>query len=160
MSAGVPIATVIDIVTAPTKGVLVHFLLILVLAAALPAGAATVYQWTDGAGRVHFGDRPPLGSRAIDLVLPLAGSAGAPVEPEADNAAGAGEQPAREESALEEASVLQLQNCERAREQLAHNEGLRRLYRLDEAGERQYLGDDEHEALLRRSRGRVAEWCD
>ena len=42
--------------------------ILLVMIAAMPAGAAEVYRWTDQNGQVHYGQRPPPeGARRMDL---------------------------------------------------------------------------------------------
>lgn len=132
----------------------------------LIAVGASVYKWTDAQGNTHFSDRPdelPAAQRVeVDVVPP---SASAPAAPPA-RSGGQGAAPAATQDAAplqadaEAQRAIREKNCEIARNTLAHNSNIDRMYRLDAAGERVFLSDEEREQVLHRSRTDVEKWCD
>lgn len=122
-----------------------------------PADAAAVYRWTDAQGMVHFSDRPDEMPKAerVEVRPPAASTMPAPRHEAEEDDAGAPLQP----DAVAQAEVRK-KNCAIARDTLAHNESIDRMYRLGPDGERVFLTDEEREAVMRRSRDDVVKWCD
>jgi hypothetical protein len=131
------------------------------------AHGADVYRSTAPDGTVSYTDRPqgadsqfvlatrPSASRAT---TPSAG--GAP----ANTAQSAPQAPANP-TLPEGASSAQLReqrqkNCEVARERVARYELSRRLFRTNEAGEREYLDDAAVAAARAKAAADVQDWCD
>jgi hypothetical protein len=131
----------------------------------LPAGAQ-VYKWVDEKGTTHYGERPPQGKKAQEMEQRLANPGPAP-----GNAA----QPNWKDKDLEfrgrridagQAEAKQKQQeganreaCNQARDQLVQMKAARRLYRLDETGERVYQSGDEHQASVAQLERLVSERC-
>ncbi len=142
---------------------------------ALAAGAApavTVYKWVDERGRVHFSDQPR--GHAVESVQVRTGGRYVeeppPAEPapkkaeEQAAAAGDGRQqaalsPAEARKAERERRKQRRKNCALARENLARNERISRMYRVDESGARIWLTEAEREAVLEKARRDVKHWC-
>lgn len=129
----------------------------------LEAGAAGVFKWTDDQGVVHFGDQQGESQRAERIMLPRFPAP----EPARQSAAddnrrdsGSTDGEAGEEALAQQQREIRAANCEIARKTLEHNQGIHRMYRLGPDGERQFLTDEEREALLKRSRDDVSRWCD
>jgi hypothetical protein len=139
---------------------------ICVLWALLVPAVAQVYKWVDEKGVIHYGERPPQGKKAQE------------VEPRLANpgpAAGKAAQPSWKEQDLEfrrrrieteqtEAKTKQQeaarsQACNQARDQLAQMRSARRLYHLDEKGERVFQSDEERNASVARFEQLVSERC-
>ncbi|HEY5292717.1 MAG TPA: DUF4124 domain-containing protein [Burkholderiales bacterium] len=131
----------------------------------IPA-TAQVYKWVDEKGVTHYGERPPQGAKAQEVEQRLANPGPAP-----EKAA----QPSWKEQDLEfrrrrieneQAETKQKQTqdakrqaCNQARDQLAQTRSARRLYRLDEKGERVFQSDDERNALIARLEQLTSERC-
>lgn len=134
------------------------------LATAVHAGE--VYRQTDDSGRVIYSDRP-ASANATRLDIESR-----PTDPArlADMAAQREEREKAREEARETSEEARLRqqdrqaqrasNCEKAMAYQQRVETARRLYRLDDNGERQYYSAEEHDAALARARAQVAEWCD
>jgi hypothetical protein len=137
----------------------------LLWALAVPA-AAQVYKWVDENGRTHYGERAPQGRKAEDVEPRLANPGAAPGKPA---------QPGWKEQDLEfrkrriqaeqaESKDKQrqdtlLQACNQARDQLAQLKSARRLYRLNEQGERVFQSDEDRNASVARLEQQVSERC-
>jgi hypothetical protein len=137
-----------------------------VLWALLIPATAQVYKWVDETGVTHYGERPPQGKKAQEVEQHLANPAPAP---------GTAAQPGWKEQDLEfrrrriEAEQAEAKNkqreasqgqaCNQARDQLAQMKAARRLYRLDEKGERVFQSDDERNASIARLEQAVSERC-
>lgn len=134
------------------------------------AFASDIYKWTDEDGTVHYGDRPAAGSERLDIVS-------RPTDPEAAKAsyerfvAAEPEQPASEEAAqpAEEPSLTRAERiqqrqelaekCADARERLQRHLVARRIYRVNDAGERVYLDDAQTQAAKEKAQQKVDEFC-
>jgi hypothetical protein len=127
---------------------------------------AQVYKWVDEKGVTHYGERPPLGRKADAVEQRLANPAPAPEkalqpdwkekEIEFRKRRIASEQ---SEAKDRQKEMSQRQACNQARDQLAQFKSARRLYRLDEKGERVFQSDDERNAAVARLDQLVAERC-
>jgi len=134
--------------------------------ALLVPASAQVYKWVDEKGVTHYGERPPQGKKAQEVERRLANPGPAP---------GKAAQPGWKEQDLEfrrrrieteqtEAKQKQQEAanrraCNQARDQLAQTGSARRLYRLDEKGERVFQSDDERNASIARLEQLVSERC-
>ncbi len=146
-------------------------LLALAAAGALAAPVmADVYMWTDADGTVHYGDKPgsrdakklDIDSRSTDrsaVAERYQQRQTARVEANTastERRASAAQQAA--DAAREKADKTA--KCEEARTRLANYINSRRLYRLDESGERQYLDDAEIAEARTMAEKAVTESCD
>ncbi|AKH20942.1 DUF4124 domain-containing protein [Sedimenticola thiotaurini] len=132
-----------------------------------------VYRWVDENGRTQFGDRPPAGRSAEELQIksrPTPGSDGtdAPANAEqrrelqqrmldAYRDEREAKQQAREKKAAQEAKRKRA--CTQAKDQLRSFEAAGALYKLQPDGSRRYLSDQEYQAVLRKTRERVKQYC-
>ncbi len=139
---------------------------ICVLWALLVPAIAQVYKWVDEKGVTHYGERPPQGKKAKEVEQRLANPGPAP---------GKEGQPGWKEQDLEfrrrrieaeqtEAKDKQQESsqrraCNQARDQLAQMKSARGLYRLNEAGERVFQGDEERKASIARLEQLISERC-
>jgi hypothetical protein len=139
---------------------------ICVLWALLVPALAQVYKWVDEKGVTHYGERPPQGKKAEEVGQRLANPGPAP---------GKAAQPSWKDQDLEfrrrkieaeqneakdkQREDAQRQACNQARDQLAQMRTARRLYRLDEKGERVFQSDDERNASVARLEQQVSERC-
>jgi hypothetical protein len=131
----------------------------------LPA-TAQVYKWVDEKGATHYGEQVPQGKKAQAVEQRLANPAPAPGKAAAPNWK---EQELefrrrRIESEQTEARDKQRESsrnqaCNQARDQLAQMKAARRLYRLDEKGERVFQSDEQRNASVARQEQLVAERC-
>jgi len=152
---------------------------LLALALALAAGAASaqsIWKWRDKEGRVQVSDRPPpmdVPEKDI-LQRPHGARAPAPAASEVAPAAAAspasGVDPAleaRKKKALADQAAAEkaqkdaekakrdqakLENCQRARNQLAALESGQRIGRMNDKGEREILDDSGRAAEIARTR--------
>jgi hypothetical protein len=158
---------------------------LLVLALALAAGAASaqsIWKWRDKEGRVQVSDRPPPmdvpekdilqrphGARApmpaASDVAPAAAVAASGVDPAlearkkkalADQAAAEKAQKDAEKAKRDQAK---LENCQRARNQLAALESGQRIGRMNEKGEREILDDAGRATEIARTRQMAEANC-
>jgi len=130
----------------------------------LPAMGADVYRSVDAQGNVVYSDRPGAPSaEKVEIRVP-AGRPAAARAPETEPVPG--EPPEQPDQATIEAAERAQQaedraaNCVIAQERNERYQTSRRLYRVDEAGERVYLDD----AALTQARvdaaADVSRWCD
>jgi hypothetical protein len=126
---------------------------------------AQAYKWTDENGKVHFSDSPPPDRKAERLTIKPA----VPADPNA--------KPGRSwESQLEESRMGQLRSqqqkdveerkaraaeneCHRARYQLDLLQNSRRVYRVDDQGQRQYVDDKDRPAQIQSAQQAVDKYC-
>ena len=137
-----------------------HHLLALVLALALPVASAQVYKWVDEKGRVHYGEKPPVGAKSSTLKPPTAPSAPAKAQDlqsqELDfrrRQVKKGEDEATQarETANRDA------RCNAAKENLSIAEQAA-LFRRQK-GERVFLSDAERNAEIEKMRADVTRYC-
>ena len=134
--------------------------------ALLVPAIAQVYKGVDEKGVTHYGERAPQGRKAQEVEQRLANPGPAP---------GQAAQPGWKEQDLEfrrrrieteqteaknkQREASQRQACNQARDQLAQMRSARRLYRLDDKGERVFQSDDERNASIARLDQLVSERC-
>jgi len=140
-------------------------LFIALLLSAQASVHAEVYRWVDDKGQVHFGDQAREAS--THAIKP---PSGAPTQANQQrrmhktrkllNAYRIERQQAREQTAKQkEQAEKRKRKCIRARDNLRKYTDYGNIYRLGEDGEREYLSEQERNALLQRSREAVAQWC-
>jgi hypothetical protein len=127
---------------------------------------AQVYKWVDEQGGTHYGERAPQGRKAEEVGQRLANPGPAP---------GKAAQPSWQEQDLQfrrrrieneqaeaknkQREATQAQACSQARNQVAQVRSARRLYSMDEKGERVFQSDDERNASIARLEQLVSERC-
>jgi hypothetical protein len=137
----------------------------LLWALVVPA-TAQVYKWVDEKGTIHYGERPPPDKKAQELEQHQANPGLAP---------GKAEQPSWKDKELEfrsrrieteqaeaqrkQREDAQRQACNQARDQLGQMKLARRLYHLDDKGERVFQSDDERSASIAHQEQQVAQRC-
>lgn len=137
---------------------------VLLLLAAVGADAQ-VYRWVDEQGKVHYGERPPGGTRASPVEDKIATPPGT-AKPKTDAAQQERDfqrrriereqQEAREQKAGEKSK----QACERERSRLATLRSARRVTAgVDDKGDRRYLSDAERADSIRTQEDAVARAC-
>ena len=128
--------------------------------------AAQVYKWVDEKGTTHYGERPPTGAKAQEVEQHLVNPGPAP---------GKADQPSWSEKDLEfrsrrikteqveakrkQQEDAQRQACRQARDELGQMKMARRLYHLDEKGERIFQTDEERSASIARQEQLVSQRC-
>lgn len=141
------------------------------IAAMLASGvtlASEIYMSTDENGNVHYVDRPtglPDEAR-LDIVSRKTDNSAVMAQVKARREArAAAEQVAAEappEMSKEEIRAEQAerqQKCQMFRDRLENFLRSQRLYKEDDAGERQYLSEEETMAARQRVQGQIEEYC-
>lgn len=136
-------------------------LLALLLALAVPAADAQVFKWIDENGRVHYGEKPPPGSKS-SAVKPPAATPNVPTKPpdvQSQELDFRGRQIKRNEDAARQAqeSADRAAACSNAKERLAIAEQAV-LFRV-EKGERVFFSDAEQKAAIETRRAAVTQYC-
>jgi hypothetical protein len=148
--------------------------LLCALLCCVPIGVATaqVFKWVDEKGVTHYGERPPQGQKAQPvetkpLNTPAPGPASSPGK------AQGGEnwqeqnlefqrrriQRERQAERDQQGAKDRQRRCNIARDDLRRLESSRRLYDLNDKGERVYLDDAGRTAALERARRSVERSC-
>ena len=147
------------------------FLVLALSAAALATGASAgeIYKYVDEQGNVHYLDRPTgeSGEERMDITYSGTSSASvnAQVKRRSDYMAALDE--AREETRGRRESEAQARaemearaaKCEENRSRLESYLQSRRLYRENDAGEREYLDDEQILEARRRAEEAIQETC-
>ena len=132
------------------------------------AVAGEIYKWTDDDGNVHYEDRP-VGKTDMEHVDVLSRNTDNTVvqarldadrEARAASRQVASEAPpkmTREEIRGEQQA--RQEKCQQYRSQLESFLRSQRLYKEDNAGEREYLSEDEIMAARSRVEGQIQEYC-
>ena len=130
------------------------------------AHGADVYRSTAPDGTVSYTDRPQgADSQFVLATRPSANRAAPPAAAVPANAAQSAPQaPANPTPLPEGPSSTQLReqrqkNCEIARERVARYEVSRRLFRTNDAGEREYLDDAAVAEARAKAAADVQDWC-
>ena len=150
-----------------------HYRLILTVAmAALMAGGMTVageiYKWTDDDGGVHYEDRPTGDAQVERLDMFSRNTDNSVVQARLDTdrkAREAARQVASEappemtKAEIRAEQERRQEQCQMYRDRLEAFLRSQRLYKEDDAGERQYLSEDEVMAARSRVEGQIQEYC-
>ena len=139
------------------------------VATGTPALAGEIYKFVDDDGNVHFVDRPSGQSGEERLQLTYARTSNAAIEGqiksrqeymEAREKAREEEMTQREaEETMRVEERQRAKKCEEHRARLESYLQARRLYRQNDAGEREYLDDSEMLAARRQVEDKIAETC-
>ncbi len=142
---------------------------VMALTFAAGAAASEIYRWVDAEGNVHYGDRPSGEATEQLLQLSYARTDGSAVEERVQERLDAqsarteaqAEQEKAEQEAAKEAEIAaeQQKACETARARLETYRNSRRLYKVDENGERVYLDEEQIQAASRKIQEQIAEFC-
>ena len=135
--------------------------LAIVLAAALPAAAQALYKWVDEKGVTHYSESPPeKGSAAkIELKVPPGGAPAAPDWKEREIESR--KQRIERDQAAREAreAAEKARRCRAAQVALDLLRNGRRVYKLDDKGQRVYLEDEQRPALIQERERDARENC-
>ncbi|NIO42992.1 MAG: DUF4124 domain-containing protein [Burkholderiales bacterium] len=156
-----------------TKGWVRLFSLgVLVLAISATSTAKEMYRWVDANGQVHYSDRPPpagaknirtLKESATGTVLPDESTDSAPSYIEQEAAFKERQVKRAEEQAEAEKTKLaaaeRKKNCELARSNYNTISVGGRITRVNSAGEREYLSDEEVAQETAAARAAMEQWC-
>jgi len=128
--------------------------LVACLALLVPAAEAQMYKCVDARGRIQYSDKPQPGCNGgpvdIQPIPPLSGQAAAPPA-SSSNAQQDVEFKRRQlERERQEANekTAQAERCQRVRQEIAWLSADRRLARITDSGEREYMDDAAREARL------------
>ncbi|MBL8381858.1 MAG: DUF4124 domain-containing protein [Burkholderiales bacterium] len=137
----------------------------LLLASTAPA---QVYKWVDANGVTHYGERPPAAGKSREVQLrdasPRAPGGGASAhgaqmkekELEFRKRQALREQ---EETRLAQEKARRDQECRASRAELADLRATRRLYELNERGERVFMSDAQRDAEVARREAEYNRRC-
>lgn len=148
----------------------------------VPSGlAADVYKWKDSDGQIRYSDTPPKGKTPYQSITgtPPANAKGTSVgQGQTSNSTGGNQsvpadkeiEAAKKKALSDEAKKKELEkldskkvrdeNCIIARKNLTNYQIGGRMYKIDENGERIYMGDSEISAGLEQAKRDVKQWCD
>ncbi len=145
---------------------------ITIACAALMASGLTVageiYKWTDEDGNIHYEDRPVGDTQMEHIDIVSRNTDNTVIQARVDEdrkARAASRQVASEappEMTREEVRAEQQarqEKCQQYRSQLESFLRSQRLYKEDDAGERQYLSEEEIMAARSRVEGQIQEYC-
>lgn len=130
------------------------------------AASAEVYRWVDEQGQVHFEDHSQ--AQSANGARSYAPPAAVVDDPQQRmdktrkllNAYQAERQQAREQKQQrQQEQAKRTRQCAIARDRLRQYQQYGAVYRLDDAGKRVYLSEQERAALIQRSRDDIARWC-
>ena len=146
--------------------------LVLVLAAAAlttSAFAGEIYKYVDEDGNVHYLDRPTGESGEERLAMTYSGTSTAAVSAQTkrrqdymealDEARGERESRREAEAQARAEMEARAAKCQESRARLESYLQAHRLYRQDEAGEREYLDDDQILEARRKAEEAIQEHC-
>ncbi|MBS67121.1 MAG: glycosyltransferase [Pseudomonas sp.] len=133
----------------------------LVLALCGNVMAAQVYKWVDAQGVTHFGAQPPLGQQVetVNTVTAPAKSTTMPapvVEDETEVDQQSIDRKVKRQVAEQEAERKRY--CETMRTNLAQLQNNPRV-RVEEKGETRRITEEERQAKIAETRGKIAEYC-
>ena len=147
------------------------FFIAVVAVASAGVHAQEIYKWTDAEGNVHYEDRPSDLTEASSELVAVASrrtnsaavQAGVEARLQRQDARAEAREAAREaEQAAEEeraAAAQQAEQCVEYRQRLERMVMSRRLYKLDDAGERVYLDDAQMDEARSQLQARIMEQC-
>ncbi|MGZ5080768.1 MAG: DUF4124 domain-containing protein [Usitatibacter sp.] len=142
---------------------MIRALLLWLLLVPLAAAAQSIYKWVDEKGVTHFSESPPPDGKATKVEVKPTGTEKPRVdnwkERELESRQRRVQKEGAEEENLRKQESERTQRCSHAREALDTVKNSRRIYRLDDKGERVYMEDkDRPEAIEKWSR-EVERYC-
>jgi hypothetical protein len=130
---------------------------------ALGAMAQPMYKWVDEKGVTHFSESPPPDGKATKVEVKPTGTEKPRTDDWKERELESRQRRAQKEGADEETRKKEererTQRCTRAREGLDTVTNTRRVYRLDEKGERVYLEDKDRPAAIEKWSQEVQRYC-
>lgn len=138
-------------------------LLVVLMMVSSPLWARGAYKWVDDNGVVHYSDR--MGATGDVSIIKVHINEPGGIESDEDASAvettesDKGADVKTDSKAIAKKKKIRRANCVKAREQLATNESLSRMFRVGSNGDRQYLTDNERADVIRRSLDSVKYWC-
>lgn len=134
---------------------------LLALALGASGASAQIYKWVDDSGRVHYGEKPPPGSRPSEVKPPPA-QPGVPARKEDVQAREIEFRQRQVERQMDEdkqarEAARRKALCDNARQRLVFAEQVN-LYRV-EKGEKVFLSDAERQAEIAQRRAAVDQNC-
>ncbi|MCG8435414.1 MAG: DUF4124 domain-containing protein [Gammaproteobacteria bacterium] len=144
-----------------------HYIRVIFLIAAstlaLSVSYGAVYRWVDEDGKVHYSDKPVENAEQVTVRAPeSAGTNEERAERQAEQLklySTKRQQAAEKRQQEREARKQRAADCERARERAEKLTYTRRLYDVDESGNRVYV-DEEEEQRRQEAQQEVSEYCD
>ena len=148
-----------------------RLVLTVAMAALMASGMAVageIYKWTDDDGGVHYEDRPTgnanierldILSRNTDNTVVLARLDANRKARNAARQVASEAPPEMSRAELRAEQEKRQQQCQMYRDRLEQFLRSRRIYKEDDAGERQYLSEDEVMAARSRVEGQIQEYC-
>jgi hypothetical protein len=125
-----------------------------------------IYKCTDASGAVQFSDRPCTGVSTLITRKKSPPDAQSPDEHMQktrrllDALQEERDQAKQEQAQQQAAAEKRKRNCVTARDDLRNITQASRLYRLDEAGNRVILSDEERTRATGETQAKMAHWCD
>jgi hypothetical protein len=148
------------------------FVLVLAASAVLtgaPAVAGEIYKYVDDEGNVNFVDRPTGQTGEQRMELTYARTSGAAITAQVERRQqymDAREKAREEEMTQREAeeqlraeAIVRKNECKQHRARLESYLQARRMYRENDAGEREYLDDSEMQVARQQVEEKIAETC-
>jgi hypothetical protein len=132
------------------------------------AVAGEIYKWTDEDGNVHYEDRPvgKTDMEHVDIVSRNTDNTVVQARLDADRKARAASRqvaseapPEMTKEEIRAEKQARQEKCQQYRSQLESFLRSQRLYKEDDAGEREYLSEDEIMAARSRVEGQIQEYC-
>ncbi len=128
---------------------------------------AQVYKWVDEKGVTHYGERAPQGRKSQEVKDKLANPAGpggaAAAQPswqdQESEFRGRRIQAEQAEAKKQAQDASQRKACIEARDELAQLKAARRVYKLDDKGERIFESDEQRAASIARQEQLIAARC-
>lgn len=150
------------------KKTLLKLVALMFALAAVSSSAGEIYKWTDEEGNVHYSDRPTGGEDMERMAIRSRPTDPARVQAEvqarvdaqserAELEASAPQGPSAEELRAE--AEDRAEKCEKYRAREFEFTRARRIYKLDENGERVYYTEDEMADARAEVESRVNEYC-
>lgn len=141
-------------------------LILIALSAAAPTAFADVYRWVDAQGEVHYSDRPVEGAELVKTTAPRPsrGAEDAPVRPTPRVQTAAvtpslSDERDNERAVQADVAGVREKQCKDATERYQKSIQARRIYRTNDAGEREFLSDAEADQLRLSNREAMTLVC-
>ena len=130
---------------------------------ALAAMAQPMYKWVDEKGVTHFSESPPPDGKATKVEVKPTGTEKPRTDDWKERELESRQRRAQKDGAEDETRKKEererAQRCTRAQEGLDTVTNSRRVYRLDDKGERVYMEDAERPAAIEKWRQEAQRYC-
>ena len=143
----------------------IHILVFVMFVLSSAAWGAEIYKWVDKKGNVHFGDQPGgPGAQQVDVPKfktdPVLEQRQKERQEAKEKEKAENTIKSQNEEDARKKEEQRKKNCITARERLEQLKTVRRLFRIDEKGERHDLSDEERATALLKAQEDVKKWCD